>query len=252
MYRTLLTLAVTTITSLLSLHAQAFDSYGVPKILAGPIHGEITEDATKRLGIDDCDDLQEAVRHPDWEQTSVIRLKLRPNDKYRSSNHFDRDPSKSSEQAFKEAAFFVRTEREKCVAFVKAGNESAALASLGRVLHAVQDMVSHSNLIDLTADQRTAALAAVWDETKPVPAELKLTAYDPKAETPGEPKDDYGHDEYSKDNEKKNAEAKLKIDGKTKYKIAYDLAIDLSEQVLRGLKAELGDTAWEKLADKFD
>ncbi len=252
MFRTLLSLFLMITASLLPLQAQAFDSYGVPKLLAGPIHGEITEDATKRLGIDDCDDLQEAVRHPDWEQTSVIRFKLRPNDKYRSSNHFDRDPSKSSEQAFNEAAFFVRTEREKIVAFCKAGNESAALASLGRVLHAVQDMISHSNLIDLTEGQRTAALAAVWDESKAVPAEIKLTAYDPKAETPGEPKDDYGHDEYSKDNEKKNAEAKKEVNGKTKYKIAYALAIDVSEQVLRGLKTELGDNAWEKLADKFD
>jgi hypothetical protein len=229
----------------------SFDSYGVAGIFAGPIHGQITLDATKRLGIEHCDELQDAVRFPDWEQTSVTRLQLRPNDLYKASNHFDRSSEKTSEQAFKEAAFFVRTEREKAIAFAKMGNSDAALASLGRVLHAIQDLVSHSNLIDLEASKQAEVTLSIWDETKPTPSELKITGYDPKSPTPGEPPgDNYGHDKYSKDNAKKNAEAKMMLNGVSKHKVAYNFAVDLSEKTILSVKTELG-TQWESFSKAF-
>lgn len=231
---------------------EPFDSYGVAGVAGGAIHGEITEDATKRLGINDCDDLQEAVRNPDWEQTSVKGLSLRPNDLYRPTNHFDRAAGKSHEQAFKEAAFFVRTEHEKCTKLAKAGQLDGSLASLGRVLHALQDLVSHSNYIDLSSAQQQQVIAAIWDENQPVAAELTLTAYDTKAEDPGKPPGEkYAHDDFSKDNPNKNSEAKKVVNGKTKYKIAYASAVDLSEQTLRKIKGELGNS-WTQLAKKFD
>jgi len=229
-----------------------FDSFGVTGVVAGPIHGQITSDATKRIGIDDCDELQDAVRFPDWEQTSVKRLQLRPNDLYQASNHFDRPSTKTSEQAFNEAAFFVRTERGKVIAFAKSGNSDAALASLGRMLHAIQDLVSHSNLIDITASHRVEVTSAIWDETKLVPSELKLTGYDVKSPTPGEPPgDDFGHDAFSKDNAKKNAESKMIVKGVSKHKMAYDFAVDLSEKAISDIRMELG-TQWEPFAKSFD
>lgn len=232
--------------------AAEFDSYGVSGVTGGAIHGEITEDATKRLGINDCDDLQEAVRNPDWEQTSVIKFKLRPNDQYRASNHFDRMAGKSHEQAFKEGAYFVRTEYQKCVQLAKSGNLDASLASLGRTLHALQDLVSHSNLIDLSNAARVDVLAAIWDEAKAVPSELKITGYDTTAPDPGKPAgESFAHDDYSKDNPLKNDEAKKLINGQTKFKVAYALAVDVSQSVLVKLKSDLGD-GWTALANKFD
>ena len=65
------------------------------------------------------------------------------------------------------------------------------------------------------------------------------------------PGEKFAHDEYSKDNPDKNAEAKLVVGGKTKYKIAYASAVDLSEQTLRKIKVELGSD-WTKLAKAFD
>lgn len=240
--------------TLLANPAIAFDSYGAGGGSTGSaVHGEITEDATKRLGINDCDDLQEAVRAPDWEQNSIVGLRIKPNDTYQARSHFDRAPSKTSKQAFAEAADYVRTEHEKCVQFAKMGNPKAARASLGRVLHAVQDLVSHSNLIDLPNDQREATWSAIWDSDKTAPDALRLTGYDPAAKEPGAPDgDEFGHDKFSKDNSKKNVESQKKIDGKTKFKIAYGLAVDYSDKILSELKDQLSDDDWKDLAKTFD
>ena len=233
--------------------ALAFDSYGIVGVTGGAIHGKITEDATKRMGINDCDKLQEAIRFPDWEQTSVHRLKLRPNNLYIPSNHFDRMAGKSHAQAFKEGAYFVRTEHEKCIRFAQYDKFDASLASLGRVLHAVQDFVSHSNVIDLPESKQQETLKAIWDDSLVLPIELMLTGYDATDSNPGKPLgDQFSHDDFSKDNPNKNAEAKLIVQGKSKYKIAYGFAVDQSEQILTRTKEQLGRDDWLNLVKEFD
>src|SRR5438067_1206787 len=77
--------------------ASAFSSY--PK---GAPHDQITEAAAKAKGFNGkaIEVLQEAVRQPDWDETSVayrfipgigtVPSGLRPNANYRAEHHFDR------------------------------------------------------------------------------------------------------------------------------------------------------------------
>lgn len=226
-------------------HSSGFDSYA---ITSRSVHDKITAEASQRLTIDTSHKLQEAVRAPDWEETTLSGLRLRPNAQYDASHHFDRGPNQTHVQAFATAANYVRTEREKCIVFAKSGKHDAALASLGRVLHAVQDLVSHSNLIDLTEQDRAAVVDSLWSGLNP-PSPIKLTGYDPHAAEPGEPTgDDFSHDSFSKDNANKNDECRLLIGNKSKFSVAYDLAVDLSTDILQNLKSELTPEQWNRLS----
>ncbi len=206
----------------------AFDSYGLYRI-----HDEITDEGaaaarfpeTRKAG------LREAVRAPDWEETN--KLRLRPNERYAASHHFDRGPETSHAEAFAAGTEYVRGQMELAAVAIRAGDGEAMLQPLGRALHASQDFISHSNFIDLAPAEQEAVLAALWDAAAEAPETLKITAVDPAAAKPGlPPGEEFAHDAFAKDNPRKNDEAKALVGEHTKFELARAAAVALTEDLL--------------------
>ncbi len=104
--------------------------------------------------------------------------------------------------------------------------------------------------MDLSRDGREQFHAAVWDPAKAPPEGLKLTGYDPKAGTPGKPQNDpYPHDDFAKDNPRKNREAETRdqATGKTKFELAKEAAVRESKDLLDRVRRALSEQQWEGL-----
>jgi Bacterial Ig-like domain (group 3) len=114
---------------------------------------------------------------------------------YDATHHFDHYPGlphppgiSEDQQAFLNARNYVLSQRSIVIAALTSGDDCKvgdALDALGRALHAVQDLYSHSNYVDseyksgsgLDSDDKNALDAALLDTSKMPPAALKLTLY---------------------------------------------------------------------------
>ena len=172
---------------------------------------------------------------------------------YRPEHHFDRVKSLSEDPSAVETAFesglrYVVAKRGRIGQMVAENRTRAALVALGRGLHAVQDVFSHSNYVDLydgrspATDELTADLLGT-DVTAP-PASLLLTRFDWRDANPESPADadappdpsyagfPYTHLRMAKDWDAENAEAGLAIGGKTKFQMAESAATAASVQFI--------------------
>jgi len=235
--------------------AAAFDSFpwGAP-------HDRITREAMGSLGFEDsriAESVQE-VRDADWTEAAWRPVLLDPgtwarigtNDNYRPEHHFDRGPDTTHGQAFAAGVAFVRASRTEAIRAASEGRVPDAVHHLGRGLHAVQDLPSHSNYVDLTPADRALVLESVFGDGRVVaPAGLKITGYDPAArdlESP--PDDDYPHRDFAKDSPRKNDEAQTRDEaGRTKFEVAFGLAVEFSVMFLTEIRDELPPDAWDRL-----
>jgi len=235
--------------------AAAFNSFpwGAP-------HDRITREAMGALGFEkprvaEC--VQE-VRDADWTEAAWKPVLLDPgtwarigtNGDYRPGHHFDRGSDTTHALAFAAGVTFVRISRSEAIRAATDGREADAVHHLGRGMHAVQDLLSHSNYVDLTPADRAVVLGSVFGDGQiTAPAGLKMTGYDPAArdlESP--PGDDYAHRDFAKDSPKKNDEAMMRSeDGRTKFDVTFDLAVELSVIFLTGIRDELPADAWDRL-----
>ena len=154
---------------------------------------------------------------------------------YRPEHHFDRvrslsEDSSADVSAFESGLRYVVAKRSRIGQMVADNRTRAALIALGRGLHAVQDVFSHSNYVDLydgrslATDELTADLLGT-DVTTP-PASLILTRLDWRDANPESPADadappgpsyagfPYTHLRMAKDWDAENAEAGLPMGGK--------------------------------------
>lgn len=209
--------------------ARAFHSYPV-----GSYHDDITRIAATQAGSSPpaVRALAKAVRSPDWDETRKFP-RLRPNAAYRSEHHFDRAPGVSTAEAFRQGAEYVQSQLAEAARASRAGDPRSAIEALGRVLHAVQDLSSHSNLVMLPADQRQRCDRAVWSEAAP-PDSLVLTGYDPHARDPERfPGDPYSHGDHALDAPRKNAASvHVTENGSTRFELAFEDAVNRSVHAL--------------------
>jgi hypothetical protein len=201
----------------------AFNSYPV-----GSHHDQITKAAAVRSGFsaEATRALQKAVRAPDWNETRKW-LPLRPNEKYRPEHHFDRPFGVSTSEAFRNGSAYVRVQLGVAVDCVRSDDQRGAIDALGRVLHAVQDFSSHSNLVLLSEDERQQCENALWNGGDP-PNSLMLTGYDATADDPERPRgDEYSHAEHAKDSPGKNDESSMTTSGgSTVFELAFANAVE--------------------------
>ena len=241
---------------LCSTFASAFDSRG-PNIggisLGESIHEEITEKALKEKGFSHSviEKIEDANTDVDWDETSfsLWKFKLVVNEKYRPYHHFDRLPGITHKQAFRDGANYVKQEIENVVNAILNGDKEKAMEAMGKGLHALQDFFAHSNFVDLSDKDKDKVWKALFDPDKGIPSSLKLTGYDPKSSTPGKPEnDEYPHDDYAKDSPNFNKECSKKLpNGKTKFKEAYDSAVEATGKFIDKFEEMLKEKLREKL-----
>ena len=130
------------------------------------VHDEITRLGLERTGLEPITDaIKESVRRVDWEENECQwQWNLRPTAAYRSAHHFDRPQyiAKVAEvdahrDAFLAGCSTVLATRQEFVAAFRRGDGSNAVVRLGRALHAMQDLHSHSNWVDLPAADQAAS-----------------------------------------------------------------------------------------------
>ena len=222
--------------------ARAFDSYGA--ITAE--HGQLTEQAGQDRGFNAkaISVLQDNNRGVDWEDTETkagFPPYLGATNKYGYWHHFDRgkdgDNFRSVQTTFSGSRDYVVDLISTARTQADNGKPNDALATVGKALHAVQDLASHSNIIDLGAADQAKVLTALFDTNAFPPAGMLLTSYVTTSETEN-PKNDpltFTHGKFAKDAANKNAESKLKPGGgaKTKFQIAMELGRSSSNEVLK-------------------
>jgi len=102
---------------------------------------------------------------------------------YDPTEHFDRDPTKTSDQCFRESVKHVQAKKAEAIAAINGCHTEAAIKAIGEALHKIQDFYAHSNYVDLSvADQKTLRDAFenpdIMDAVKvPLPNNLRLAAY---------------------------------------------------------------------------
>ena len=74
-------------------------------------------------------------------------------------------------------AKYVRDQLSKAVTEAVAGNGKMARLEAGRGLHAIEDLLAHSNYVDLNMADRATVTNAVWNAAVAPPATLRLTGY---------------------------------------------------------------------------
>jgi hypothetical protein len=245
----------------------------------GYIHRQISEVGLDRLNLkrEVIDRVGERQFLIDWDESEKW-LPPNPNRNYAPEHHFDRNRLATCEgcqsrhsEAFARGAKYLREQKMIAIAALKkecdAGREEA-IEAIARGLHALQDAISHSNIVDLPPADLAAVKAAMMNATAPPPA-LKMAGYDlakgiDLEKTPDnecDPSRDFGHDACSKDEPEKNEEARRKIDptsgayetlfpNRTKFDAAYALAIEFTADWTGGIRREVGDESWEKLVNK--
>ena len=135
-------------------------------------HDRATEEALKgRVSPDAMEAIKQANRAVDKD----------PN--YDPAEHFDRDPTKTSEQCFRESVKAVQAKKAEAIAAIIRCDTEAAIKAIGQALHKIQDFFAHSNYVDLNDAQRQTLREAfnnpnIGNETEvPLPTWLRLTAY---------------------------------------------------------------------------
>lgn len=189
--------------------------------------------------------LQQAVREPDYQDSEYDPeldepARVDATDHYRPWHHCDREPGTADADAFNATVRYVHEQRREALNRSAAGDADGSMAALGRALHALQDCYSHSNIVDLP-DQQRAFEQALLRGGPPVEG-LRLVAYEPGADDPGRPGDDYGHDRYAKDSADQNDEARARLpDNRTKFEHAFELARLATVAFVQEFMLELGD-----------
>lgn len=232
---------------------EAFNSYP-----PGAPHDQITRAAclasgwSRKAASQAC----AAVRRPDraesrwWPSWSPSTwLRFRPNDAYRPTHHFDRPMGVSDLDAFSAGAQYARAMVSLAAQRATARDRAGAMSALGSGLHAVQDLHSHSNLVDLSSGAVDSVEQAIWEPSAAVPAALRLTGYDAKARDPERPPGDaYSHRDFAKDGPNKNKESKKQIAGQSKYMTAKALAIEASKALMRRVQKQCAAAEWRSLS----
>ena len=259
--------------------ALAFDSYPTGPGIDSQ-HDKITTMAFRLVvgkDADEPDELQEAVRDVDWNETDVSVRKalkddgafLRPNDQYRSSHHFDRDPRRHKlasgkpdyERAYVEGGLYVRSRLREALGNNLTPQDRVKI--IGEVLHAAQDLTSHSNLADLLKDdvgsdvnkasQHEIVRAIVRQFVTPGVAirrphtGLWLTAFDPSFKEPGMPKDDpHPHNRDCLDDPDDTDRQK------ELFPTAEAVAVAISAGILEHVKKTLSKSDWDAFVEACD
>ena len=232
------------------------------------VHGDITTAALNKLNASPCTIAkviagnigQDQTEGQGWLASQVgcnlaSKVSYSINGQYVPAHHFDRVPVTSSIGAalaanlndFLQSRSYLITQWNAVQTNIASGNNDAALAALGRGLHALQDFFAHSNYVDLAyglagnPGDSSQALAAVLDMTGTLqpPASLLFTSY---GSTPGgdleQPPDilNYTHGTYAKDWALKNPESQISLSaGVTKFTAAENAAIAASSQFINSI-----------------
>lgn len=111
-----------------------------------------------------------------------------PTHRYRPAHHFDRAEDEPVPEAFRRGVDSIQQARAAAVVLLRDGDDDAAMAQLGVALHGLQDLVSHSNVVELSPHAIAQVEASVF-EGAPLPEghPLDLAWYN---STPTLPSDD--------------------------------------------------------------
>ncbi|MBT5095138.1 MAG: hypothetical protein HOM21_12875 [Halobacteriovoraceae bacterium] len=163
--------------------------------------------------------------------------------------HCDRNRGVSNFVALTDCRKSFLRFKKKALSFIYRNNQMSALFYLGKALHILQDLVSHSNFIDLNKNDRLIIVGYFLGgpKHKNFP-NFKLTFWDPVT-IPNEKADRYHHAKYAKDSSSFNKECRHIIKGtkQSKFDLAFSTAQDLTKGFLLGLKNKLKSKQWEKL-----
>jgi hypothetical protein len=218
-------------------------------------HDDITEEASRQADWPGgTGALEAAVRAPDADETEYDPdldepMRIDAGEAFRWSHHCDRQVGNASAYDFLATARYVAHERSEALAESGAGDASAALKALGRALHAIQDCYSHSNAVDLAADEQARMHRVLLSGNGTPPEGLRLTSFDPGADDPERPDgDEYNHGDFAKDKADHNEESKLRLpSGQTKYERAHELAVDASAAFLASFRDTVTAEEWDDL-----
>lgn len=235
----------------------------------GFIHREITMKSMQDLRIKK--DFQEKIAYwnwrPDWDETEKIPPEFLPNKCYKPEHHFDRNEVTTSfdkhAEAFLRGTRYAREQRTIAVDGLKKQNNKDlgdSLQAIGRAFHALQDLHSHSNLIDLSKNDYEALIRSLEKVSGP-PSALKITGYDLTHGGGGAADETFAHDVFSKDEQKKNDEAQKTVEktssfynvavpNKTKFETARDAATDYSRKWLESIRTEVGEAVWARMMNE--
>ena len=104
---------------------------------------------------------------------------------YDGVHHFDRKPGQDHKAAFNAGLAYFQSVKFNAQSALQRGDKTLGLQQLGYALHSIQDLVSHSNLVDAFTDvEQNTILIAVLNGTAVAPALLarfQLMYYDPNS-----------------------------------------------------------------------
>jgi hypothetical protein len=241
---------------------------------AGYIHRQITEQALGLLQVrkDVIDRVGDWNWRTDWDEMNK-QWPPTGNEHYNPAHHFDRNEASMCEgcegkhrEAFLRGAKFVAEEKAAAIAGLKGEQGKTAddaIEAMGHGLHALQDLFSHSNIVDLSHEDLVAVEKALLDGSEP-PAALKMAGFDQASggDIAGTPdlcvSGEYGHDTCSKDDQDKNAEAQKTVDPNagaydpdwptmTKFIAAHELAVKFSGIWAEQIRDAAGPAAWQQV-----
>ena len=131
----------------------------------GTVHDGITSDAARSLALPAplISALMQASLRPDYADMTLQpaaggKVAIKATSAYRPEHHCDRVPPTPDALAFRSAVAYAGAERDEALADLSQGDGKAAVAAIGRGLHAVQDCFSHSNLATLGADREVGEI----------------------------------------------------------------------------------------------
>jgi hypothetical protein len=229
-----------------------------PKHDHGYRHREITARAIAGLGF--SEDARKLLGWQnfltDWDQYHHTPARP-PNERYRPGDHFDRNEGETSAMAFRRGLAALQARRLETARLLERGEVPAGLTVLGQALHGLQDCYAHTNMVDLSADDRRAVLSAQLGQAAEVPAavlaRLRVTGTSRRAMRDLAPAEDrepgFGHDRFSKDNATTNREARspsTQAAGLTKFQHAVELATGASRAFVLRVRQDVSPAAWQK------
>ncbi|MGH7868783.1 MAG: DUF7619 domain-containing protein, partial [Candidatus Dormibacteraceae bacterium] len=203
---------------------------------------------------------------------------LSPNASYDPTHHFDHPVGETDEQAFTYARTYVSQEKTIVVEDLHTGacQVGDALDALGSALHAVQDVYSHSNYVDLaypqtvryvmpeglTPAEQSTLDAAVLDVSVQPPAafwsDFRLTLYD-RAPDPQNPTGTcnaaspaiYCHEFWSKDSPGWDPISGSYTGDYSIYFAAKQAAINETAKFIQGVIQAVGQSTWNNLVGNY-
>ncbi len=231
-------------------------------------HGSITRDALIRMSPTPAPAaiirVAEADENVDASETKIqkIPLDLVPTPQYVPRHHFDRPLGVTSADAFAQGELYVQQERTAAQRLLNSGcsRTGQGLDAIGRALHAIQDVYSHSNYIDsnlglpgLDAAARDRIDALLIAGTGSAPMGFQLTLFDknPRVRVladgtvvhdyedpiPG----GYSHKLFAKDSADKNDVARRG------FTAAYGAAVAESQRFVQAVADTVVADAWNRV-----